>query len=152
MLNSEQYIPAGLLRMYTDFGTLGNSQDHWLWSCQILFSGAGDNMQKRTFFSSLLLLCCHLQSLLPKLCFAKCPNPPKRSPSHERGCFLHNRRMPLPSPLGVPIRTQNQRPVLPLLFNWGCPSPLLRSSETVFVKWLKRPWSDQAARIMGKEC
>lgn len=108
MLNSEHtYLRVCLEYVYTFFGILSNSQDQWLWSCQIPFSEVMDRRRKE--LSLLLLLCFRLQSLLPKLCSAKWPNPPTRSQANERGCFLNNRRIPLHSAGRFPIGTQNQR-------------------------------------------
>lgn len=51
MLNqSNTYLLDCLEYVYTFFGILSNSQDQWLWSCQIPFSKLIDNMQKRTFY------------------------------------------------------------------------------------------------------
>lgn len=115
------------------------------------FLGTNGQHAERNFYGSFCLTVVP-QSLLPKLCSAKWPNPPMRSLANERGCFLNNRQIPLHSEGRAPIRTQNQRGQFYLCFLIDCPSPPWWHSETVFVKWLKRTWSDQEDRIMGKEC
>ena len=80
MLNSEQYIPAGLLRIWVHiFGVF--SVVHVIHVNP--FFRTNTQHAEKNFHCSF----CLTFLLLPTLCSAKWPNPPTSSPANERGTF-----------------------------------------------------------------